>query len=322
MAYRWLGVMLLAAACGAGCADAGTGGPRGDAGVGGTGGDGGGGGTAGAGGLGGGGGTVVPCTTSVLCRSCPTNGSCESNDDCSVGSVCIESGCDSLEGAPLKECVFAGGGACTSNAMCSSGRQCMDVPGEGKRCVKTTPGCDSGFDCVLGFTCENGSCVDRRVPCDVDADCPKNHLCGGTAKSTFCLRIQTDCLFEFDCVDRAPHCVDVDGDGKNECAGALNPNDPGSNVCVNADCVDSNPSAPVCEASGASSATQCGQYGLCLDDPDCAPGFTCQGLWPDGRKECVPGGGDCSSFTDCPVRTVCASARDGGAPSCQAGFQP
>jgi len=199
MAYRWLGVILLAAACGAGCADAGTGGPRGDAGVGGTGGDGGGGGTAGAGGLGGGGGTVVPCTTSVLCRSCPSGGVCESQNDCSDGLVCIESGCDDLDGEPIKQCVFAGGGACQSDAMCSSGRECMDVPGEGKRCVKTTPGCDSGFDCVLGFTCENGSCVDRRVPCDVDADCPKNHLCGGTAKSTFCLRIQTDCLFEFDC---------------------------------------------------------------------------------------------------------------------------
>jgi hypothetical protein len=29
--------------------------------------------------------------------------------------VCIESGCDSLEGLPIKQCVFAGGGACHSN---------------------------------------------------------------------------------------------------------------------------------------------------------------------------------------------------------------
>jgi hypothetical protein len=68
--------------------------------------------------------------------------------------------------------------------------------------------------------------------------------------------------------------------------------------------------------------TQCGQYGLCLDDADCAAGFSCLGLWPDGRKECVPGGGSCSSVTDCPVQQVCASPREGGAPSCQAGYQP
>jgi hypothetical protein len=35
----------------------------------------------------------------------------------------------------------------------------------------------------------------------------------------------------------------------------------------------------------------------------------------------VPNGGSCSSFTDCPIRQVCASPRDGGAPSCQAGYQ-
>ncbi|MDH3818412.1 MAG: hypothetical protein OES21_07350, partial [Myxococcales bacterium] len=77
----------------------------------------------------------------------------------------------------MKQCVFAGGGACNTTADCLTDRDCMEVPGEGNRCVKTTPGCDTSFDCVPGFSCEAGSCVDRRVPCDLDRDCPKNHTC-------------------------------------------------------------------------------------------------------------------------------------------------
>jgi hypothetical protein len=316
MAYRWLGVLLLSAACVVGCGTDGTGGPRGDGGVGGD---------AGTGGTAGAGGSQPACMTSVLCRSCPTEGFCNTNDDCAVGSVCIESGCDSLEGDPIKQCVFAGGGACTSDAMCTPfGRECVDVPEEGKRCVKTTPGCDTSFDCVLGFACENGTCVDRRLACDLDDHCPKNHICAGTASSSFCLRIQRGCAEDFDCEGLAPRCANIDGDldGNKECAGTWDPNQPSADACVNSDCT--NPSAPVCEAVGPGSGTDCGQYGLCLSDSDCDvdSGFKCEALWPDGRKECVPSGGSCSSFGNCPARQVCASPRTGGPASCQAGFQP
>jgi hypothetical protein len=266
--------------------------------------------------------------TSLLCRACPSDGLCNTNDDCSVGFVCIESGCDSLEGATIKQCVFGGGGACKISDDCLPfpGRECIEVSGdEGMRCVKTTPGCDTFFDCVPGFSCEGGNCVDRRVPCDLDAHCPKNHTCVGTTNSSFCLRIQRDCLFEFDCVDLAPRCEDIDGDGRKECAGVFDANQSMPVACVNADCMDVDVSAPVCETAGAGSTTVCGDYGLCRTDNDCdvAGGFSCVGLWPDGRKECVPSGEGCSNFADCPVQQVCASARVGGdPPSCQAGFQP
>lgn len=318
MAYRWLGALLILAACAGGCENDGAGGPF-------TGGDGGAGGTAGTGGAGGvggeGGGSAPACDTSLLCESCPTDGFCNTDEDCTVGSVCIESGCNALlTGAPIRHCVFAGGGACNSTDDCPAERECMDVPGEGQRCVKTTPGCSTRFDCVPGFSCENGSCVDRRVPCDIDSDCPKNHVCfGSLVGSEFCVRIQVDCFEEFDCLDLAPHCADIDGDGNTECAGVFDPIAPTLDTCLNADCTD--PSAPVCEAATVGSTSECGQYGLCLDDTDCAGGFSCVGLWPDGGKECVPSGGSCSSFADCPSQQVCASPREGGAPSCQAGNQ-
>ena len=307
MAYRWLGVLLLSMVCSGGCSSSEPGGPRGSGGSGGVGGT--------------GGGVQVECITNELCRSCPFEAVvCGDDDDCSVGSVCIESGCDDLEGAPIKRCAFAGGGACHTTEDCPPERECMEVPDEGNRCVKTTPGCAMRFDCALGFTCENGSCVDRRVPCDFDVDCPKNHTCLGVGTSTFCVRIQVDCLEEFNCIGLAPRCEDIDGDGNKECAGVVDPNEASPSACVNAQCTEVG--APVCETASVGSETRCGQYGLCLDDGDCAVGFTCVGLWPDGRKECVPSGGSCSSFADCPVREVCAAPREGGAASCQAGYQP
>lgn len=319
MAYRWLGAWLLIAACSVGCGNDGSADPRGSGSSGGSGGVGGTAGQSGSGGTAGTGGSSPMCLTNVLCRSCPADGLCDSADDCSVGSVCVESGCDDLEGAPIKQCVFAGGGACTSTAMCPSGRECLDVPGEGQVCVRTAPGCDSRFDCVAGFTCEEGACVDRRVPCDIDDHCPMNHVCASFGPSSFCRRVQVDCSAVFDCDGLAPSCVDIDGVGGSECAGTFDLNDPFSDACTNDMCSDGG--APVCEASGVGATSQCGQYGLCVDG-DCAEGFTCTGLWPDGRRECVPDGGSCASYADCPVRQVCASPREGGAPSCQVGYQP
>ena len=322
MAYRLLGLTLLLAASVAACAADGSsdpftgeGGRGGDVGIGGAGG-------IGAGGSAGTGGTSVPeCTTSVLCQSCPSDALCESQGDCADGFACIESGCEDLAGGPIRQCVFAGGGACGSDAICTPiGRVCREVEGEGKRCVKLTPGCDTSFDCVTGFVCEDGSCVDRRVPCELlDEHCPMNHVCVSSGASSFCSRIHVDCSAAFDCVDLAGSCADIDGDGRSECAGTFNPNDNLSEACTNDFCDGAD--APVCEASGAGSTSQCGQYGLCFGG-GCAEGFTCVALWPDGRSECVREGGRCSSYADCPAREVCASPREGGAPSCQAGFQP
>jgi hypothetical protein len=183
--------------------------------------------------------------------------------------------------------------------------------------MKTTPGCAKTSDCILGFECEDGACVDRRVPCVLDEDCPKNHVCSDQRNGNFCLRIHVDCDTELDCTDRAPLCVNVDGDeeGRTECAGFIEPY-PASGACTNDLC---DASAPVCEASGVSSVSPCGEHGLCLSDADCPVDFLCVELWPDGRKECVEQGGSCSSFADCATREVCATPRDGGPPACQDG---
>lgn len=219
----------------------------------------------------------------------------------------------------MMRCLLAPAGACHGDEDCAAERECVSIPGEGNRCVKTTPGCDSSFDCVPGFSCEEGACVDRRVPCFVDDDCPKSHFCHGVDVSRFCLRMHQSCAAEFDCDGIAPRCEDIDGDGSSECAGVFNPNLPSPEACLNTMCSGA---TPVCEVGPASGFTDCGQYGPCLENGDCTSGFECLELWPDGRSECVPTEGSCRGFEDCPTREVCASPRLGGPPSCQAGVEP
>ncbi len=336
MAYRWLGTLLVsvACACAVGC-DAGTGGVRsgtGGAGTGATGGDagtGGSGATGGAAGSGGVGGSVgtggtggtprYTCVTSALCATCPTERLCETSDDCAEGGGCIESGCATEEGASIKQCAYAMSGACNTELDCSSGSQCIDVPGEGKRCVRTDPGCSAESHCYEGFDCEAGTCADRRVGCAFDSDCPMNHVCE-TAENDGkqCVRVHQPCNEEFDCAGIAPRCADVDGDGQTECAGTPDPNVP-SAACLNSDCTSAD--APVCEISGIGAATVCGDYGLCRADDDCdtAEGFICVELGLNGRKECVLAGGTCESSSDCPPNEICGAPRSGGAPSCHGG---
>jgi hypothetical protein len=256
--------------------------------------------------------------TSDLCFFCP--GECQTSDDCAVGETCAPSGCTTLGGDPIHQCFPLPGGACEDNGDCPAEYDCVEAFGKGK-CIKQTPGCNTTRDCVLGFSCEDSVCVDRRVPCESYEDCPMGHVCKTFPSAAYCVRVNQDCETEDDCSDPVtPFCDDIDGDGRKECAGRPNGS---SGPCLNSDCRAQNPSAPVCEVGDISFLAQCGQYGLCELDADCATGFICAPLWPDGRNECVEEvGGTCSQISDCPEQTVCASPRLGGPPSCQSGSAP
>ena len=277
----------------------------------------------GTGGTAGVGGSQAPCTTSALCGNCPTERLCDTDIDCVTGGTCIESGCATEQGEPIKQCAHAIGGACFTTGDCPGGSECIALPGESTRCVRTAPGCSLRSHCFEGFDCEDGVCVDRRVACEYSSDCPKNHICRDAANDgRQCVRVHQPCEDERDCAGIAPRCADVDGDGKTECAGVDDPNVPGD-ACFNADCALADANAPVCEISGIGAATVCGDYGLCRSDNDCDAlgGFVCVLLGLDGRKECAEAGGACSSTTECLTRQVCASPRAGGPPSCHAGME-
>lgn len=292
----------------------GTGGVAGTAGVTGTGGG------AGTGGSSGAGGSLGSCATSVLCHTCPDQFLCDTDDDCAFsGYVCVASGCETQEGAPIKQCQPSRGPSCTSVACPNStDYQCIPVGTSSPRCVRVTPGCTGAtesYDCVPGFSCEGGTCVDRRVPCDGYWDCPKSHVCSTTPTASFCVHVYRTCHEDPDCAGFGTSCADIDNDGTKECAGKL-----GSSPCANSDCRPS--PAPVCEAGVTGTTAVCGDYGLCRTNDDCDTGFECLGLWQDGRKECVRINGSCDQVTDCSLQQVCAAPRNGGAPSCQTGIAP
>jgi hypothetical protein len=301
----------------------GSGGSAGSGGIAGSAGTGGSGGSAGIGGTAG---TGAECVTNALCPICPSSSLCNTGDDCAFsGSVCIASGCATHGGDPIKQCVPAWAGSCSSVTDCPNPTdyECAQVGAGGKRCIRVTPGCNPAtetYDCAPGFSCENGACVDRRVPCDSYEDCPRSHICITTPTSKYCTRVSRTCHINEDCSwlgnALGSFCADVDGDGVDECTGER---DSTGEACVSSDCGGSS----VCESGAVGSAASCGDYGLCRFNSDCGSGFECVGLWQDGRKECVPTGGTCDQVTDCDPQQVCAAPRTGNnAPSCQSGSAP
>jgi hypothetical protein len=307
----------------------GTGAIGGSGGISGTGGTVGSGGTGGTGGLGGSGGVV----TKSICFKPPVHDLCGPDRSCALGYVCVDSGCKTDEGVAIKQCQTSRGISCADKACPSADYDCIALAlgGGGERCVRRpTTGCDletETYDCPPGFSCEgkpgDEACVDRRMPCDGDGDldCPKSHVCTTTQSSRYCIRTHRTCRLNEDCwapLAAGSFCADVDDDGTKECVGGYN--NP-LKACVNADCPGS---APVCESGSEAASVSCGDYGLCFDDRDCGAGFSCVGLWQDGRKECVqtPIASSCHKVTDCPLQQVCAAPRGGGPPSCQSGSAP
>jgi hypothetical protein len=306
---------------------AGTGGMTGAGGTGGNGGTAGTGGSAGSGGTsgsGGSGGSAGACATNALCHTCPDSFVCDTDNDCAFsGYVCVASGCETNGGDPIKQCVPSWARSCSSDTDCPnpSDYDCVMVGAGGKRCVRVTAGCDPAtetYDCAPGFSCEGGTCADRRMPCDSYLDCPKSHICLTTPVSKYCTRVSRTCHLDEDCSwlgnNLGTFCDDVDGDGIDECTGER---DATGTACVNLDC-----GGAVCETGAVGSAATCGDYGLCPLNGDCGSGFECLDLWQDGRKECVPTGGTCDQVTDCDPQQICAAPRNGDPPSCQSGTAP
>lgn len=253
------------------------------------------------------------CMTSVLCPSCPDPTLlCDAENPCTTGEVCVPTGCEDFS-----RCFVAGGGACSNDEDCADpSYACEPTIG---RCLRVVPGCDDSNDCIAGFACENGVCVDRRVPCETPEDCPHGFRCFfASPDQRFCRRIARPCADDLDCLTLGVPCGDPDGNGTRECMPSLMPNEPDAVSCANSQCTG--PSAPVCEPTVQGTRAVCGLFGPCVSANDCAVGFECRDLWGDGRPECVLPGGTCTDDPlGCAERTVCASSRAGQAPACLGG---
>lgn len=232
---------------------------------------------------------------------------CSGGEACADGTTCVDDGCGG------RRCVLAGH-PCVTDGDCPAGSSCTSTV-SGTICRSVTA-CAGSADCPLGFACESGACVDRRVSCGLDAPCPIGFTCllGSRDGAAFCRRVDLACATEAPCA--VPTCVDVDGDGATECAPALT-------SCVLDGC-DAPDAGTTCydqpgRFRGPTTVYGCGDYGPCPAD-GCASGFECLDLWGDGRPECVPPSGACARTADCPARQVCAPPMAPGPPTCQGSF--
>ena len=252
------------------------------------------------------------CETSALFPACPDpEALCDEENPCPPGQACVSTGCEDFA-----RCFVVGGGFCETDLDCGDPAYACNL--EINRCLRSEPGCEDSNDCVAGFACEDGSCVDRRAPCVEPDDCPHGYTCFfASPDQRFCRRVTRPCARDLDCLLLGVPCGDADDDGRFECMPSLMPTTPDPVSCSNAECSDL--SAPVCEPIPEGNIAVCGRFGPCGSAVQCPSDFQCRDLWGDGRAECVEQGGSCVDSRDCSPQSVCATARAGGPPGCVGG---
>ena len=209
--------------------------------------------------------------------------------DCPAGFSCAPAFCGGEACVP--------GRPCTDDADCPSG-DCVRPegapPSERGMCT-TSESCAESRDCALGYQCERGSCVDRRIPCGFhSAGCPRGSICSfmATESMPYCVAANTPCEHSGQC-ETGAECLDVDGDGSSECS-------PAGACTSNTDC----PAGFSCGIDPGTSQAACVVDGACRDG-DCPNGLTCLDTG-SGRARCVRTG-TCAQDSDCPPRSVCGA---------------
>jgi len=203
------------------------------------------------------------------------------------------------------------GGLCVTSDTCPGAVTCGALPcwyRAGSYCHVESDTCATSADCGDGFACEDTHCVDRRRPCVTGDDCPWWHGCLPLLSGErACQPLPAEtCTEAWECPGPIFECVDIEGDGDNECQMSV-----GGTCITNADCVES-----VCGDSDLDGATECGLIGPCLTDDDCPTTHECADVNADGDSECQVSGGACVLDADCPPAQICFDSDGSGGAAC------
>jgi len=225
---------------------------------------------------------------------------CEDSSECGDGTACLPDGCG-------RNTCQLGGLPCGAPGDCAEGSECFTgtIP---PVCRKADGGCNDSRDCPAGHSCDEGSCVNRRVPCDPESPaCPFGYFCNELDQQVaqpYCQRVYRACE-TFDACPPFFSCVDVDGDGESECRAN------GGDCDTFMDCP-----GEVCGTTP-ESAGACQAQGPCAGEMiSCPSGFECADVYGDGLVECVPTAGDCDVVQDCTPPGICGSLTEDGAMTC------
>lgn len=218
---------------------------------------------------------------------------CDDDDGCPADMRCYDYMLDGrLICAPR-------GRFCFSDDDCDEGTTCDVIPEwaeSGSFCHYRGVACTSDASCSDGFRCESGSCVDRRFECVDNRDCHWWDYCVTLwSRLRVCVPSPLQpCSEDGECSYEV--CVDIDGDGDNECQ-----EEAFDATCLtNADCA-----GMVCGQQDDERGAECGEVGPCLTSLDCPGDMECLDVNNDGQEECQPRGGDCRQDRDCPARQLC-----------------
>ncbi len=208
-------------------------------------------------------------------------------DGCAPGFVCVDAFCGGEECLP--------GRPCGDDDDCGSGA-CIGEPDSPGICEAGDGSCAADDDCVYGFACESGECVDRRIPCGFhETNCPRGYTCSFAVFEglPICVPASVRCDTGAQC-ELGASCVDVDGDGMTECLLA-------GRCETNEDCE----TGTSCGVDPATSQASCEPDGACRMG-ECADGYMCADTG-SGVPRCVAMGGSCATNTDCPVGSICGA---------------
>ncbi|MFT5359062.1 MAG: hypothetical protein ACI9KE_006305 [Polyangiales bacterium] len=207
------------------------------------------------------------------------------------GFVCVDAFCGGRECAP--------GTPCTQDVHCGSGN-CVQLEGAGPEdsglCESSAGACAAINDCAYGFRCEEGGCVDRRIPCGFHENaCPRGHTCtfAPVEGALFCVPSHLPCDSAGQC-EAGASCVDVDGDSETECllVGTCSSNsDCGEGLSCG---VDPGTSQATCEVDGPCRSGECPAGRTCLDTGT-------------GTARCVTTGGSCTQDSECEPQAICGA---------------
>jgi len=301
------------------------------------------------------------CTTGKVCveGSCVKDPTCSSNSDCNNGDVCINGKCEFVcpeilcnlycengfkkdtNGCDTCECI-ENPNECRQNSDCNPGQICkfetycgVGVCVDEVQCpdVMCMLACENGFK-KGADGCDICECAEPDNKCQANSDCSVGEYCRFETYcgAGICTPVEVECRVDSDCGETSA-CID----GECKGTGLLCDNNSQCSegeICIDGLCKEVEVECQVdadcgedqhCELMDCEDSTDCGNGGVCVDNPIVCEDIMCALYCENGFKkdengcdtcECIESN-ECSSDADCEIGDLCKITSNSDAGTCQ-----